>query len=231
MSDQDQALPLLEDVATEADVSQKGGGSYSANFINWARVMHYLRTEAPGWQPFAKQNDEGGITFAAPDGSVYLQIGFLHVPSQRSTTLVIHGEGLGKHATSRDIADAFVRGCCKAAAFHFGLAWQLWSKEDPMARPAPPAKEQGETPVDQEAQARADMLRAIFTRLKQLVGHERFRTVGQQAVFCAQAAGVECKTGKDMRGLDDDAIAKIDAAAEELIEASRVPQESEDPAK
>ena len=95
----------------------------------------------------------------------------------------------------------------------------------------PSKKESGETPIDQEAQARADMLRAIFTRLKQLVGHERFKSVSQQAVFCGQAAGIECRTRHDMEKLDDDAIAKIDAAAEELIEASRVPQESEEPAK
>ena len=137
----DLIFPDLSKVATAADVAQKGGGKFAADYINWARIAAYLREHAPGWQPFAMPGPTGNIAWPAPDGSFYLLIGFRHpgCGSEGETQLVPHAimdhtMKAKKNPDARDVADAFVRGMCKAAALHFGLAWELWSKDDPMAR-------------------------------------------------------------------------------------------------
>lgn len=131
-------LPRLEDVVSADDVSQKGGGKFAADYVNWARIAHYLREEASGWMPYAEPNPQGGIVHSAPDGSCYLLIGFVH-PEHGDTTriphaLMDHTMRAKSNPDARDVSDAFVRGMCKAAALLFGLGWKLWSKDDPMER-------------------------------------------------------------------------------------------------
>jgi hypothetical protein len=138
--------PRLDDVVKADDVSKKGGGNFAADYVNWARIAFYLREHAPGWQPFAKPAEDGGIAHRAPDGSAYLLIGFRHAdPEMTDTELVPHAVmdhrmQAKKEPDARDISDAFVRGMCKAAALLFGLGWKLWSKDDPMERDEPAPK-------------------------------------------------------------------------------------------
>jgi len=138
------SYPDLDGVVRADDVSQKGGGKFAADYVNWARCALYLRKHAPGWQPYALPTADGGIAHAAPDGTCYLMIGFAH-EEHGKTTLVPHA--VMDHTMrakvkpdARDISDAFVRGMCKAAALLFGLGWQLWSKDDPMGRDEEPVK-------------------------------------------------------------------------------------------
>jgi hypothetical protein len=138
--------PRLDDVVKADDVSKKGGGNFAADYVNWARIAFYLREHAPGWQPYAKPAEDGGIAHRAPDGSAYLLIGFRHAdPEMTDTELVPHAVmdhrmQAKKEPDARDISDAFVRGMCKAAALLFGLGWKLWSKDDPMERDEPAPK-------------------------------------------------------------------------------------------
>ena len=139
-------FPKLDDVVKADDVSLKGRGNFAASYVNWAKISHYLREHAPGWQPFVERTSDGGMVHAAPDGTFYLLIGFTNVdPEVPNTVTVPHAVMDHKmHAKSnpdaRDISDAFVRGMCKAAAMLFGLGWRLWSKDDPFERDEEPAK-------------------------------------------------------------------------------------------
>lgn len=136
-------IPNLTGVAQAEDVSTISSGRYNADYINWARIMHYVRSQAPGWMPYAERSFKGSIVHEAPDGSCYLLVGFKHVDG---TTLppVPHGQDMGQQCSGRDIADGYVRAVCKAAALQFGLAWTLWSKDDPIEREASMAR----TPFD-----------------------------------------------------------------------------------
>jgi len=138
--------PHLDDVAEFTDVATKGSGSFAASYIPWAKVSHYMRKHASGWQPTTQPDPEGNMLHTAPDGTHFLMCGFVH-PDLPPTQFVPHAVmdhrmKSMKNPDSRAISDAFVRGMCKAAALLFGIGWQLWSRDDPFERdesPAPPA--------------------------------------------------------------------------------------------
>ena len=149
-------FPRLDDVVQPDDVAKKGGGSFQAEYVNWSRIAHYLREHAPGWQPFMERDENGRPFHYAPDGSVYLLIGFRHPdPAIPATEVVVHAvmdaknsAFSGSEVDARDISDAYVRGMCKAAALLFGLGWKLWSKDDPMTRDATPRQHPKDNPAD-----------------------------------------------------------------------------------
>ena len=129
--------PEIPDLAGKVDprhVSTLQTGRFKAEYINWSRVKNYLRIYNPDWVPFCVPNEKGGIEHEAPNSSFYLLISFRHIPTGYELPPVPHGQDLPKESSGRDLSDAYVRGMCKAAAFHFGLAWELWSKDDPMVR-------------------------------------------------------------------------------------------------
>lgn len=138
-------FPVLDDVVKGDDVSTKGKGNFAASYVNWARIATYLREHAPGWQPFAERNAEGGMVHTAPDGTFFLLVGFKHYDPTVVPTVTIphalmdHTMKAKKNPDARDVSDAFVRGMCKAAALLFGLGWRLWSKDDPFEREDEPA--------------------------------------------------------------------------------------------
>jgi len=132
------SYPQLDDVVKADDVSCKGTGKFAASYVNWAKVSHLLRTNAPGWQPYYVGAADGGMCHEAPDGTFYLLIGFRH--SEEGETVAVphavmdHKMNAKSNVSARDISDAYVRGMCKAAALLFGLGWRLWSKDDPFER-------------------------------------------------------------------------------------------------
>lgn len=136
-------FPILDDVVKGDDVATKGSGKFAASYVNWSKIATYLRQHAPGWQPFAEPNKDGGLEHSAPDGSFYLLIGFTHREHGRTElvphAVMDHTMKAKKNPDARDISDAFVRGMCKAAALLFGLGWRLWSKDDPFEREDEPA--------------------------------------------------------------------------------------------
>lgn len=124
--------PNLAGVATENLVERIGTGKFSASYINWARTMHLLRTHAPGWQPELVSAPDGYILHQAPVGA-YLLIRFRN--GEEVTTAVPQAIMDTRNAaiptdkiTARDITDTHRRGVCMAAAFTFGLAYELWAK-------------------------------------------------------------------------------------------------------
>jgi len=133
-------LPNLNGLADPENVSQKGTGTFNASYINWGRTLHDVRSKAPGWMPEMALDIDGNQVHKAPDGSCYLVIRFTHIDGTMTAGIPhaimdnrmqpIAGDKIG----SRDVADSFVRGACKAAAALFGYAWQLWSKDDPLER-------------------------------------------------------------------------------------------------
>lgn len=165
MTDTHSPYPRLDDIVKANDVSQKGTGNFAADYVNWSRIAHYLREHAPGWQPFTERNAEGGLVHTAPDGTCFMLIGF-SAGGGIKTEVVPHAimdnrMNAKKNPDARDVADAYVRGMCKAAALLFGLGWKLWSKDDPMdrddvepQRKAPP-KKQGSDTAATDAQRKA----------------------------------------------------------------------------
>lgn len=136
-------IPNLSGVADPKNVSQKGTGRFTADYINWARTLQDIREHAQGWMPELAEDVDGNELHKAPDGSAYLMIRFRHEDGS-STTSIPHAimdhkmnPVAGDKIGARDIADSFVRGACKSAAALFGYAWQMWSKDDPMAREEP----------------------------------------------------------------------------------------------
>ena len=133
-------LPNLSGLADPQNVSQKGTGRFTADYINWARTLHDIRQHAPGWMPEMQTDIDGNEIHKAPDGSKYLVIRFTHIDGTMTSGIPhaimdhkmqpLAGDKVG----ARDVADSFVRGACKAAAALFGYAWQMWSKDDPMER-------------------------------------------------------------------------------------------------
>jgi|TARA_Y100000052_G_C2947091_1_gene84588 hypothetical protein len=139
-------FPNLGDVITTDDVSQKGSGSYKADYVNWCRTMHLLHVHAPGWQFALATAPGGGHIWKAPNGSGYV-VGYF-INSEGKTTPHFPQAVMGyknesvlfENIHARDVTDTHRRCLCTAAAAHFGLAWQLWAREeveDPM-RPEKP---------------------------------------------------------------------------------------------
>ena len=146
-------LPNLAGIATQDLVEKIGGSNFSASYINWSRTMNLLRTHAPGWLPkLYPATEEGGIVHKAPIGG-YLLIGFRHTDMHHTEpvpqAIMDHKNNAIPYdkITARDITDTHRRGVCMAAAFTFGLAYELWAK-----LPLESGYAEGETPVEQVKQ-------------------------------------------------------------------------------
>jgi hypothetical protein len=127
------ALPNLAGVATKELVETLGGGSFKASYINWSRTVNLLREHAAGWQPELVLTEAGDILHRAPIGG-FLLIRFVHVagavtPSVPQAVMDSHNKAIPfDKITARDVTDTHRRGVCMAAAFTFGLAYELWAK-------------------------------------------------------------------------------------------------------
>jgi hypothetical protein len=143
--------PNLGSVIAAADITQKGTGSYAADYVNWCRTAQLLREHAPGWQFHLRSTPEGQHVWRAPNGTGYV-VGFFEGPDSTTTPdfpqAVMNNRNEAVQMDkidARDVTDTHRRCLCTAAAAQFGLAWQLWAKE-PVENPnreaegdAPPA--------------------------------------------------------------------------------------------
>lgn len=126
-------LPNLAKTATADLVETIGGGSFKASYINWSRTLNLLREHAPGWMPELVRAADGGVLHAAPQGA-FLLIRFRHLdgtvtPEVPQAIMDAHNKALPMDKiTARDVTDTHRRGVCLAAAFTFGLAYELWAK-------------------------------------------------------------------------------------------------------
>ena len=125
-------LPNLAGIATAELVEHIGTGKFSASYINWSRTMALLREHAPGWQPELVLAPDGYILHQAPVGA-YLMIRFRNgdavTPPVPQAVMDTRNAAIPvEKITARDITDTHRRGVCMAAAFTFGLAYELWAK-------------------------------------------------------------------------------------------------------
>ena len=126
-------FPNLAGVATKDLVEKIGSGKFSAAYINWSRTLNLLRTHAPGWTASCITAADGGLLHRAPVGA-YLLIQFVHTdgtetPAVPQAVMDHRNNAIPfEKITARDITDTQRRGTCMAAAFIFGLAYELWAK-------------------------------------------------------------------------------------------------------
>ena len=156
-------FPNLSNAITTDDVSQKGTGSYRADYVNWCRVSKLLLDKAPGWQFHLAHYVDSGHVWKAPNGTGYV-VGYFTGPNGERTpdfpqAIMDHKNKpvAYESVNARDVTDTHRRALAACAAFTFGLAWQLWAKEEvenPMRESAPeeskPATKAAAKPKDPE---------------------------------------------------------------------------------
>ena len=128
----EQGIPDLSGKIGKADVDKKG----KADYVNWATTLQRLHKEAPGWMAEVQENGaDGSWLFPSPKGCS-VRVRFIHIDGARKTPWVMQALMDYKNndvpfASAGDVAinKAVMRGCCKAAAVHFGLASELWAKD------------------------------------------------------------------------------------------------------
>lgn len=135
-----EGIPNLGGVITQDDISTKGTGSYAADYVSWARIAHLLHVHAPGWQFALRRTFEGSHIWTAPDGSGYV-VGFFSNGSQQTPDFPQacmdnrNNPIQAERITARTLTDTHRRCLCTAAAFSFGLGYELWANvevENPM---------------------------------------------------------------------------------------------------
>ena len=129
-------FPNLGNVITTDDVSQKGTGSYKADYVNWCRTMHLLHDHAPGWQFCLAYYVDNSHVWKAPNGTAYV-VGYFTGPNGERTPdfpqAIMDNRNNAiayEKVSARDLTDSHRRCLCTAAAAQFGLAWQLWAREE-----------------------------------------------------------------------------------------------------
>lgn len=129
--------PNLAGVITKDDVSTKGTGNYKADYVNWARIAHLLHIHAPGWEfHLRKSPDQQGYVWRAPNDTGYV-IGYFTGPENQITPdfpqSVMDNRNnpvMYDRISARDVTDTHRRCLCTTAAYTFGLAYELWAKEE-----------------------------------------------------------------------------------------------------
>ena len=131
-----QPFPNLSSVITTDDVSQKGTGSYKADYVNWCRVSKLLLDHAPGFQFHLAHYVDSSHVWKAPNGTGYV-VGYFTGPNGERTPdfpqAIMDNRNnpvVYEKVTARDLTDTHRRALAACAAFTFGLAWQLWAREE-----------------------------------------------------------------------------------------------------
>lgn len=157
MSDLAPVYPNLAGVITLSDVKQKGTGSYAADYIPWAKVMQLINAHCNGWLPELIAANDSCFVHKAPDGTGYLCIQFVNgncstpiwpyaITDSRNNPVPL------EKISARNLADSHRRGLCSAAAAFFGLAYELWAREEVAAASSPETVEtQPEIQLQQDA--------------------------------------------------------------------------------
>ena len=129
-------IPNLAGVITKADIDTKGTGSYAAAYVNWAKVAHLLHEHAPGWQFHLRPNTEGGVIWQAPDGTALVHAYFTSPDGTETAEFPFPAMDNRNNpipcdkVSARVLSDTHRRALAAASAFTFGLAYELWAKEE-----------------------------------------------------------------------------------------------------
>ena len=129
--------PNLAGVITANDVSTKGTGNFKADYVNWARIAHLLHIHAPGWEFHLRMSpDQQGYVWRAPNDTGYV-VGYFTGPEHQMTPDFPQSVMDNRNApiaferiSARDVTDTHRRCLCTTAAYNFGLAYELWAKEE-----------------------------------------------------------------------------------------------------
>jgi hypothetical protein len=129
--------PNLAGVITKDDVSTKGTGNFKADYVNWARIAHLLHVNAPGWEFHLRMSpDRQGYVWRAPNDTGYV-VGYFTGPGDQVTPDFPQSVMDNRNApiayeriSARDVTDTHRRCLCTTAAYTFGLAYELWAKEE-----------------------------------------------------------------------------------------------------
>lgn len=129
--------PNLAGVITKDDVSTKGTGNFKADYVNWARIAHLLHVHAPGWEFHLRMSpDQQGYVWRAPNDTGYV-VGYFTGPGDQITPDFPQSVMDNRNApiaferiSARDVTDTHRRCLCTTAAYTFGLAYELWAKEE-----------------------------------------------------------------------------------------------------
>jgi hypothetical protein len=150
MTENNSRLPDLSGIIQKSDVFKKGSGSYSADYVSWARIAHYLHVNANGWEFNLRMTpDNTGTVWTAPDSTGYV-IGYFSGPNGESTAdfpfpcMDNRNNPIPIEKVScRVLTDTHRRALCACSAFTFGLGFELWAKAEVAdaqeTQPAPPA--------------------------------------------------------------------------------------------
>jgi len=173
-------FPNLGDVITTDDVSQKGTGSYKADYINWCRTMHLLHLHAPGFQFHLAHYVDSGHVWKAPNETAYV-VGYFTGPNGERTPdfpqAIMDNRNNAipfDKVSARDLTDSHRRCLCTAAAAQFGLAWQLWAREEvenphreeKKAKPTPAPKVKDIADEDQPlSESERELLLGLITEM------------------------------------------------------------------
>jgi len=147
-------IPNLAGVIKKDDIYQKGGGSFKASYVAWAKTSQLLREHAPGWS-FHLAAKDGNYVWEAPDGTGYLMCYFavdrehrekhgnmplFPFPIMDNRNMPVKLEKI----SSRIFTDSHRRALCACAAFTFGLAYELWADEEVLEAGIQPEKPKSE---------------------------------------------------------------------------------------
>ena len=186
----------LAGVATKDLVEKIGSGKFSAAYINWSRTLNLLRTHAPGWTASCITAADGGLLHRAPVGA-YLLIQFVHVDGTETPAVpqavMDHRNNAIPYdkITARDVTDTQRRGTCMAAAFTFGLAYELWAKlpmesgyqsEEAPAAPKAPASPSSPSKAPSEPKAAAEVAKASEATFREAALEKGVHTVAIDAL-------------------------------------------------
>lgn len=130
-------FPYLGGAISPNDVSQKGKGSYAADYVAWAKTLQLLNEKAPGWSPELKENSDHQHCFLAPDNTAYLLVRFTNLETSEQTNwwpyaITDHQNNPVdfEKINSRRLCDSQRRAVCSAACAAFSLSYELWAREE-----------------------------------------------------------------------------------------------------
>ncbi len=163
-------IPNLAGVIKKDDIYQKGGGSFKASYVAWAKTSQLLREHAPGWFFYlAAKNEE--YVWSSPDGSGYLMC-FFENGEQRTPLFpfpIMDNRNMPvklEKISSRIFTDSHRRALCACAAFTFGLAYELWADEEVLeagVQPEKPKPKASNTPPPNDGSLKKTFLSFIRT--------------------------------------------------------------------
>ena len=203
-------FPNLGGVITPDDISTKGTGSYAADYVNWAKIAHLLHVHAPGWQFALRPTADGDHVWVAPDGTGYV-VGYFtngeqQTPDFPQACMDNRNNPIpSERITARTLTDTHRRCLCTAAAFTFGLGYELWARvevENPMrdeavepataSKPQPakvaPAKKAPGNPVPGGERLTAAQVQDLVQAVVRLSEEQRNKVVAAfQEHFCLPA--------------------------------------------